>query len=253
VNGFRGAVGFLTRVPVAASIQNEAQIARAVPWFPVVGAAVGLSIACIYAASLLVLPPLVAATVAIAAGLLITGAFHEDGLADVLDAFWGGWDREQRLRILKDPRLGTYGVLAIVVTLLLKVGVVSSLDTWTALVLLPAAHALSRASAIFAMTAYPAVAEGLGASYIHALTARQARAGMIAGVALSTIVIGWWVIPAALFGWLGARVVGAISMRKIAGVTGDVLGTIQQVSEILILLMGAALTAFGHPFAWWNQ
>lgn len=253
MNGFHSAVGFLTRVPVAASIQNEAQIARAVPWFPVVGAAVGLSLACLYAAALLVLPPFVAATVAITAGLLITGAFHEDGLADVVDAFWGGWDRDQRMRILKDPRLGTYGVLAIVVTLLLKIGVVSSLGTWTALLLLPAAHALSRALAIHAMTAYPAVAEGLGASYISALTVRQARAGMIAGVALSTMAIGWWVIPAGLLGWVGARLVGAISMRKIEGVNGDVLGAIQQVSEVLILLMGAALTTLDLPFTWWNQ
>lgn len=250
MSGLRGAVAFLTRVPVA-GIQGESQLARSVPWFPFVGAGVGLLIASIHATALLVFPPFVAATIAVSVGLVITGAFHEDGLGDVADAFWGGWERQERIRILKDPRLGTYGVLAIAVSLLLRIGVISSLNGWQALALLPAAHALSRAFAILAMKTYQPVAEGLGASYIRNLGVRQARLGILAGLALGLAAMGFWAIPGAALAWLGSRTVGAISMRKIGGISGDVLGAIQQAGEILILLMGVIVTSAGWSLEWW--
>src|SRR5205823_10740767 len=117
-------------------------------WFPVVGALLGLGAAGVYAGTRLVLPSLVAATLAVCVAVLLTGAFHEDGLADTADAIGGGWNREDALRILKDPTHGTYGVLAIALSVLLRVGAVAALDGWAALAVLPAAHALSRGAAV---------------------------------------------------------------------------------------------------------
>lgn len=251
MSGFRGAVAFLTRIPVSVSIQSETQLARSVPWFPVVGAGVGLLIALVHATALVILPSFVAATIAVSMGLVITGAFHEDGLGDVVDAFWGGWDREERIRILKDPRLGTYGVLAIGVSLLLRVGIISGLNGWQALSLLPAAHALSRAFAILAMKRYEPIAEGLGASHTRSLGTGQARLGILAGVSLGVAAMGLWAVPGAALAWLGSWMVGSISMRKIRGISGDVLGAIQQLGEILVLLTGAVVTGAGWSLTWW--
>jgi adenosylcobinamide-GDP ribazoletransferase len=104
VRGLLGAVSFLTRVPVGGGERRPEELAGFVPWFPVVGAGVGLAVAGTYAASRMLLPPLPAATVAVVAGICLTGAFHEDGLGDTADAFAGGWDRDSTVRILKDPR-----------------------------------------------------------------------------------------------------------------------------------------------------
>lgn len=251
MNGLRGAVAFLTRIPLPTSVESESQLSRSVPWFPVVGAMVGMVIGASYAGLLFVIPPFVAATLAMSIGLVLTGALHEDGLGDVVDAFWGAWDQEERRRILKDPRLGTYGVLAITVSLLLRIGVLSSLTGWQGLVLLPAAHALSRAFAVSAMTNYEPIGDGLGASYVRALAPRRARLGIFAGVVLAAAAIGLWALPGAVLAWLGSWLVGSISMRKIGGMNGDVLGAIQQVGEILVLLMGAVVLSQGWWLEWW--
>ena len=164
------------------------------------------------------LPPLPAASLAVVAGIGLTGAFHEDGLGDTADAFVGHHDRDDTVRILKDPRLGTFGVLAVAASLLLRAGAVAALTPAAALAALPAAHALSRAAAVATMTVLPAAAEtGLGASYVLALSRWRALTGAAAGLAT----------------------------RRIGGVTGDVLGAIQQLAEILVLLVAVAAVTSG--------
>src|SRR5438874_9132505 len=109
MRGFLGAVSLLTRIPA----REEAPPERAVPWLPVVGALIGAACAAVYAMTRLALSPLAASTIAVTAGILLTGALHEDGLADVADAFGAGEGRERALEILKDPHHGTYGVLSL--------------------------------------------------------------------------------------------------------------------------------------------
>ena len=172
-----GAVSFLTRVPTGTGARPAEELARFVPWFPVVGAGVGLAVAGVYAGALQLLPPLPAAAVAVVAGVCLTGAFHEDGLGDTADAFAGGWDRDSTLRILQDPRLGTFGVLAVAASLLLRVAAVAALAPAAALAALPAAHALSRAGAVATMAALPvASGTGLGATSTRSLSRRRAWA-----------------------------------------------------------------------------
>jgi adenosylcobinamide-GDP ribazoletransferase len=246
VKGLLGAVSFLTRVPTGTGARRPEELATSVPWFPVVGAGVGLVVAAVYGGARLALPPLPAATLAVVAGICLTGAFHEDGLGDTADAFAGGWDRESTTRILKDPRLGTFGVLAVAASLLLRVAAVAALAPAAALAALPAAHALSRAAAVAAMTALPVAGEtGLGASYALARNRRRALAGAAAGLAVALALLGpaaaWAAAATALAAWL----LGRLARRRIGGVTGDVLGAIQQLGEVLVLLAAAAAVTAG--------
>lgn len=246
MSGLLEAVTLLTRVPLRRHAADDASIARAVPWFPVVGALVGLLVAGVYGGALYVLPAFVAATLAVACGLLVTGAFHEDGLGDVADAFGGGRDRDDRLRILKDPRLGTYGILAVVVALLLRVGAITTFTRVDALVAVPAAHAISRAASIAAMGIFAPLDEGLGASYTRALTPGRATIGIAIGVFVAAALIGIWLLPAAGLAVVVVFVLGRLARSRIGGINGDVLGAVQQLTEIGTLLVVTSVVARGH-------
>ena len=246
MRGLLGAVSFLTRVPVGNQVRGREELAASVPWFPVVGAGVGLAEAGVYAGARVLLPPLVAATLAVVAGILLTGAFHEDGLGDTADAFAGGTDRDSTVRILKDPRLGTFGVLAVAASLLLRVAAVAALAPAAALAALPAAGALSRAAAVAAMTALPAATDsGLGASYVAALSRPRALAGAGAGLVLAVALLGVAALWAAAAAGLAAALLGRLAVGRIGGVTGDILGAIQQVGEVLVLLAAVAAVSTG--------
>ena len=248
LDGLLGAVAFLTRVPAGARAARPQQLARLVPWFPLVGALVGLAVAGLYAAVHALLPPLAAAAVAVTAGIALTGAFHEDGLGDTADAFAGAGDREATLRVLDDPRLGTFGVVAVAASLLLRVVALAALAPAWALAALPAAHALSRGGAVAVMTAFPpAAGTGLAAASARALGRRQALLGVAAGVALALLLLGLWALPAAALAGAAALWLGRLSRRRIGGVSGDVLGAVQQVGEVLTLLVAAAAGTWGSP------
>ena len=122
--GVLGALQFLTRIPI--TLRSAPDLARSVPWFPVVGALIGVALGGIAAGLMEVVPATVAASLVVVLGLMITGAFHEDGLADTADAL-GGWTPEQRREILKDSRHGSYGVAAMCSTVVLRIVCVASL------------------------------------------------------------------------------------------------------------------------------
>ncbi|HZA83559.1 MAG TPA: adenosylcobinamide-GDP ribazoletransferase [Actinomycetes bacterium] len=247
MNGLLGAVSFLTRVPVGVGVGRAQELARAVPWFPVVGVGVGLVVAGAYAGAGVLLPPLPAASVAVVAGICLTGAFHEDGLGDTADAFMGRHDRDRTVAILQDPRLGTFGVLAVAASLLLRVGALAALGPAAALAALPAAHALSRAAAVAAMAALPAAGDtGLGAAYGRALSRPRALLGAAAGLAVALALLGVAAAWAAAAAGAAAFLLGRLAVRRIGGLGGDLLGAIQQLGEILVLL-AAATGRWGSP------
>lgn len=247
--GLVGALQFLTRVPVRTTRQPD--LTRSVPWFPVVGALVGLTLGAIVLVLGELVPMPVAAAVTIMLGVVLTGAFHEDGLADVADAFAGGWDREQRFRILTDPLHGSYGVAALSGSMLVRVLCVASLTPAAAAAGLVAAHSLGRAAAVATMTVLPtAKPDGLGADFTRTLRRGPALAGATAGVAAAALATGWWAGPLALAAIAAAVVVGVLAMRKLGGITGDVLGAIEQVAECLVLIVVTALAA--RHTLWWR-
>ncbi len=248
------AASFLTRLRLTAAVEDATELPMAIPWFPVIGGLLGLALAGVYAGTRLVLPSFLAAGVAVGAGVLMTGALHEDGLADAADALGGGSTGQDVLRILKDPGHGTYGVLAVVLTVLMRVGAVASLDGWTALATLPAAHALSRAASVGVLGwAKPAATQGLGAVFSAGVTKRRALGAGAVGLLIGLVSLGLWGLPAALLAGLGAGAVAWLGSRKLGGVTGDFLGAAQQAGEVLVLLLGAAATAKGWPWMpWWR-
>jgi adenosylcobinamide-GDP ribazoletransferase len=248
VSGFLSAVGFLTRVPV----RRRTDLRRAIPWLPSVGVAIGFAIAGVYAGGRELFTPFLGAAIATTFGMLLTGAFHEDGLADVADAFESTRNREEIMRILKDPRHGTYGVAALITSVVLRIGAIASLSIADAIAVLPAAHALSRSAAIGLIRPHNVAAESaLAASMAGAASTSAVRRAQITGVVLALVLLGVWAVPAAVLAAIGAASVGALAMRRIGAVNGDVLGAAEQVVEMLLLLLAAGLAHVVSPVAWW--
>ncbi len=250
------ALQFLTRVPVSVGAGFEpGWLAASLRYFPLVGAGVGLVNLLVWALALTVFPQVLAVGLMIAASLLLTGGFHEDGLADACDGFGGARTRERVLAIMHDSRIGAFGALGLVVVIGLK---------WSALTTLPVAwmpmtlivsHAFSRWSAIGLIWALPyARADGEGKShpFAQALTLPGwGLAALIAAPVPVALVLAGWGPPApgvTVFALAGAAalivagVLGAYFRRRIGGYTGDCLGATQQASELTMLLAVSALT-----------
>jgi adenosylcobinamide-GDP ribazoletransferase len=246
VTGLRSAVAFLTRLPTGRAAA-DVNLARSAPYVPVVGALVGLAVAGTDIGAGWVLPRLPAAALAVTIGIVLTGALHEDGLADAADAL-GARDRADVLRILRDPTHGTYGVLALVVSLVLRVSAVASLDRPTALAMLPVAHMLSRAAAVAIVAAGPPLArDGLGATYAPAVRGRPLAISMGIATVVATALLQVWALAAGTI----ALVLGAAARRlfvdRLGGVNGDVAGACQQVLEVALLLLACGHSALSGP------
>jgi adenosylcobinamide-GDP ribazoletransferase len=249
LGAFLDAVQFLTRVPVRR--KAAADTARTVVWFPVVGSLVGAVGGLLAAGLQHVVPAAVAAAVAVLAGVLITGAFHEDGLADTADAIAGGWTRERRFEILKDPRHGSYGVAALCGSIVLRVVAVAALGPAAAFAGLVAAHTLGRGAAVATMGVVPvARPDGLGADYARRVGPGRAAAAALIALGIGALATGWWAGPLAVAAAVGAAAVAALAWRALGGVTGDVLGAVEQVAECLVLVVVTGLAA--HSTLWWR-
>jgi len=232
---------FFTRLRYGpASTAGGGAIASAAWAFPIVGVLVGLTGALVYAlayrAGLTSWP---AAALAVAATMAATGCLHEDGLADTADGFGGGGTRERKLEIMRDSRIGTYGVCALALSILLRAAALAGLALPSlAVPALIASHVAARA-VLPAFMAFvpPARSDGLSAAAGQAPRESAAVAAML-GLVILILCLGLWsalvalillAIAAALLAWL--------SSSQIEGQTGDVLGALEQVSEIVILLV----------------
>ncbi len=237
--GLTLALSFLTRLPLGSrEPPPPGKLARAMGTFPLVGVVIGGIGAALYAVLHQGLPASAAALLAVAATILITGGLHEDGLADTADGFGGGADRGRKLAIMRDSRIGTFGVLAVVLSVGLRATAIAQIgDSLTVAGALVAAHALARAAIPVAMQALaPARADGLGA-------AAGQPSGVQAGVAVTiAVIVAALVLPvsAALAALAGATIgfmaVVALAEKQIGGHTGDVLGAVEQAAETLALL-----------------
>ncbi len=248
--GLLAALQFLTRVPIR--LRREPSPTGMIPWFPVAGALIGGAVGGTAAGSWHVLPPLLAGACGVVVGLLVTGAFHEDGLGDVADAFGGGWTVERRLEILEDSRHGTYGVAAMCASIVLRVIALGSLPgpsamLWSAV----AAHALARGAAVGVMAAVPLARHaGLGADYGRAVDHGRGAIGVTSAVLVTVAAMiarfdvggdaAVRTVALVLAAALGAGATAALARRKIGGSSGDVLGAVEQVVEVLALVVLAA-------------
>ena len=239
------AVLFYTRLPVPHRGEIAAGDLAQASWAaPVAGALVGALGAAAYAlAHGLGLPPSVAAGLAVATTLIATGGLHEDGLADTADGFGAGATRERRLEIMRDAWIGAFGACALVLSLALRWSALATLaDPLRVAATLIAAHAAARAMlpVLMAFTP-PARTDGLSA------TAGAPPADSVAAAALLGVVVlalglglkGGFVALLVLIA--GAAAMRWLTMRKIGGQTGDVLGATEQLGEILVMLTAAAI------------
>jgi adenosylcobinamide-GDP ribazoletransferase len=247
------ALRFLTRLPVPFVRTLDAPpLDAAMTMFPLAGAIIGaLTGSVLILAGLAGLPELLTASLAIAVGLIITGALHEDGLSDVVDGFGGGHTREQRLDIMRDSRVGAYGALALGLLLMARASLYISfleLPPWGAIILIASAAAFSRALMVDLLWATrPARADGLSV-----LAGRPTRARTLVALALGGIGAGlggaFVLAPAAgavalIAAGLSLATVRALAMRKVGGQTGDVCGAAQVLSELAMLAVyGAAIS-----------
>jgi adenosylcobinamide-GDP ribazoletransferase len=237
---------FATRLPLAqkAPVQGG-DIAHASWAFPVVGAPLGAAGAFVYWAAFRIgLPPAPASALALAATLAMTGCLHEDGLADTADGLGGGRpaDRARKLEIMRDSRLGTYGVCALAMSLLLRWSALAAIaDPGSVAMALIAAHGAARgALPAFMRFVPPARQDGLAADAGRP-PPQCAAAATLLGMALLGLTLGMG--PAAIAIALVAATslaMAKLTLRQIGGHTGDVLGALEQVGEAVILLTAAA-------------
>jgi adenosylcobinamide-GDP ribazoletransferase len=243
LDDLRNAVAFLTRLPMPhPQGAMPANFIRAQRVFPLVGAAIGAAVGLVClglrAAGL---PDLAAAALALGAGALLTGALHEDGLADVADGFGGGRDVAAKLEIMRDSRLGTYGALILMVSFAAKLSALAVLPDGVVVRGLIAAHALARG-------VLPAMAMSLPYARKDGLAANAGRpdfatAAIAAALALVIALLSLpWIeaFCAALLAAACAIGMAWLAQRQIGGQTGDVLGGTEQLVETAILLLLAA-------------
>jgi len=247
------ALQFLTRLPVSPGAGYEpAWLNRSVRHFPLVGAFVGAVGAAVLLTASTAWPPIVAALLALAATLALTGAFHEDGLADTFDALGGTVPRERALAIMKDSRIGSYGAAALLLTLAGRAALMAALCARGPVLAAAAvviAHAWGRMTAVMLMASLP---YGGDAEHAKAKPLATAVGPVEWGVAL-----GWTALAMACAAWAGGlapwragAVVAAAGLvllamrgwlrRRLGGYTGDTLGAAEQLAELAVLLVLAA-------------
>ncbi|SAK74692.1 cobalamin synthase [Caballeronia fortuita] len=239
---FFTALGYFTRVPVPRWVGFEpAYLNAAARYFPLVGAMVGGVAALVYLAALRVFPSSVAVLLSMAATLVLTGAFHEDGLADCVDAFGGAYTREDALRIMHDSRIGAFGAIALIVALALKWQTLAALPPQRAAWTMIAAHAASRAFAISYLVTLDYVrAEGKAKPVAQRMSVASFALALVFGLPW-VVAIDWRLAGFTIVALIVLRFfIGRYFVRRIGGYTGDCLGFAQQVFEIAIYLMGLA-------------
>jgi len=229
---------FLTRLPVPGPETRTEDLAGAVGWFPAVGAFVGLATAGVFTLALRLWPAPVAAVLAVAFGLLLTGGFHEDGLTDATDGLGGGWTRDRVLEIMKDSRIGAYGAMALWCALSLRWAALVSLET-RALWALPLAMVWGRWSIAVMLRLLPSISQGL---------AKEVHKGLGSGpFLLSTLLLAAANLAAWHWGagvpWRAAVASIAVVLlwswylqRRLGGHSGDLLGAGNQLVEAAALL-----------------
>lgn len=255
------AVMFLTRIPVPSTIDHSPELlARSTRWFPVVGVIVGGAGAAAGAGAAWLWHPVVGALVAVLVTVRLTGAFHEDALADACDGFGGGWTVPQVLTIMKDSRIGSYGAIGLLLVTALRVATLALIASRSLAAFALACivgHVLGRWSSLPLIRALPYVREdGTGKPFAASVTTQRLVAGTVAAVGAVVLLSGDGVVAASVL----AVAVGVTAWaaryftRRIGGITGDCLGAANQLVEMATYLALATpflLARIAQP--WWTR
>jgi adenosylcobinamide-GDP ribazoletransferase len=241
------ALQFLTRIPLKRiDPLPDDWLPRSAKYMPLVGALIGAVTGVVVLISALVFPWPVPIVIGLTFAILLTGALHEDGLADTVDAFGGGSSRERCLEIMKDSRIGTYGTLALIATLALKGTALAQIDPVSAVRILIAAYAGARLAAVLALALLPyAGGENVKVSRAPSdMTRSEIAVSIATGLIPGLLVVSPVVFLASIvFAGVAASVIAWIARRKIGGYTGDVLGAVEQIYETAFIAFAVAILA----------
>lgn len=244
---FLFAIQYFTRIPVPPSIGHSAEkLNLAARYFPLVGLLVGGMCAVALWFSVQIFPAQIAILLSMLVGLLVTGAFHEDGLADFVDGFGGGHSREHILAIMKDSRVGVFGVIAVVMSLLLKFVLLQTLTAHSitlAIYALMVAHVISRcmAASLLYTQDYVRVDDAKAKPVAHAMSHLSFAIIVLTGIG-ALLLLGLSTHQLSMIGGgLGAALLARAYLawrihRTLGGYTGDCLGSVQQISELAFYL-----------------
>ena len=229
---------FLTRIPLPGKHHGQGGLSGAIKFFPVVGLAIALGAIGLRRTLSNHLPPLVVADLVLGYLVVITGGFHEDGLADSADGFGGGWTKEKILEIMRDSRIGSFGALAIGLSLLARYSLLSSLSNAKFTSYIVVAHVLCRWTTLpLSFFMQPARTEGQGAGAM-----RTSALSLVIGTIIA-LVICYFSMHLAF--WLPLAAAGIVTVltalyyqRQIGGITGDCFGATNQLTEIAIYICG---------------
>lgn len=230
------ALMFFTRLPVSIRDFEEGDLHHAARYFPLVGIVVGLLSVAAFGIAILFWPLELAVLASMAVTIWVTGAFHEDGLADAADGLGGGWEKEQVLAIMQDSRLGSYGAIALFMALFIKYQALLHIEAPLLPAILVAGHALSRLAAVLVIFTQRYVrAQGKAKPLATQMNRQEILLAALFGLlplALLTPVLWFAVLPVALVWWWFSRLL----KRRLGGYTGDCLGAMQQLTEITFYL-----------------
>lgn len=236
----RTAVQFLTRIPVGNVPYDPDALSRALLWFPLVGALAGAAAGAVHWLAAKELSPMLSALATLVVLVLLTGAFHEDGLADTADGLGGGWSRERSLEIMRDSRIGSYGTIALVLSLLARWLLLSNLQPGAFFQTVVVAHVLCRWTALpLSFFLGPARGQdGQSARVAQRVTVRTLLFGTLLAIVVSAVMLRWKAWLPLLVAAVSSLIGGAYFHKRLGGITGDCFGAANQIVEIAIYLCG---------------
>ena len=252
------AFGFFTRIPIPYKFAfSQEYLNKCNRYLPLVGYVVGGISALVFYLFALIFPHSIAVLLSMSTSILLTGAFHEDGFADVCDAFGGGWTKEKILTIMKDSRVGAYGAIGIFMLLLLKFTVLNEIPSEYIVKAIIIGHVISRLMAVWTMHSLSYVREDESSKSKPVTKALQIKDLIIAfSTALISLVLftDYRIIFILLPAFTAKKWLEIYFRKWIGGYTGDCLGSIQQVTEVVVYLcMIALITYQAYEASFQNQ
>jgi adenosylcobinamide-GDP ribazoletransferase len=242
INVFCGALMFLTRIPVGKRyVFRSDDLPRSTVYFPVVGLLIGLLAGSVLFCAEVFMPPVLAVLLCMAVTVLVTGALHEDGLADAADGLTGGHDPRERLEIMRDSRLGTYGAVALWFSLTAKLFLLTTLveqGVYLAICALIVAHGLGRAATVGLLFSYQYVRNdhSKASPFGNSVRLKELVIALTAPVILSILLLGSRAILVLIAAAAATWAAGTYFRTKIGGITGDCLGAANQLVELVCYL-----------------
>jgi adenosylcobinamide-GDP ribazoletransferase len=239
VNNFVGALMFLTRIPVARYyVFRVEDLPRSATYFPIVGLMIGLLAGLVLFCAELFVPSVLAVLLCMSVAVLVTGALHEDGLADAADGLLGGQEPIQRLEIMKDSRIGSYGAIVLWFSLTAKLLLLDALlgkGVYLAVCALVVAHGLGRAGTVVLLFAckYVRTDESKGSPFGNSVSPKDLVMALLMPVVLSVLLLGKSAVLPLILAAIATWATGAYFRKRIGGITGDCLGAANQLIELV--------------------